>query len=88
MLQSGRRMEKKTRTLAGLAAVFFACMVVLSAFVAVYAGGVRYGVVTGTEVGLSVRAGAGTSYTRCGPIYAGPTVPITGGKKASEGATW
>ncbi len=88
MLQSGRRMEKKTRTLAGLAAVFFACMVVLSAFVAVYAGGVRYGVVTGTEVGLSVRAGAGTSYTRLGLIYDGTTVTITGEKKASDGATW
>lgn len=88
MLQSGRRMEKKTRTLAGLAAVFFACMVVLSAFVAVYAGGVRYGVVTGTQVGLSVRAGAGTSYTRLGLIYDGTTVTITGEKKASDGATW
>lgn len=74
--------------MAGLAAVFFACMVVLSAFVAVYAGGVRYGVVTGTEVGLSVRSGAGTSYTRLGLIYDGTTVTITGEKKASDGATW
>ena len=53
-------------------------MVILSAFVAVSAGGVRYGVVTGTEVGLSVRAGAGTSYTRLGLIYDGTTVTITG----------
>lgn len=88
MLHSGRRMEKKTRTLAGVAAVFFACIVVLSAFVAVYAGNVRYGVVTGTEVGLSVREGAGTTYTRLGLIYDGTTVTITGEKKASDGVLW
>ena len=81
-------MEKKTRTLAGVAAVFFACIVVLSAFVAVYAGNVRYGVVTGTEVGLSVREGAGTTYTRLGLIYDGTTVTITGEKKASDGVLW
>lgn len=81
-------MEKRTRTLAGLAAIFFVCVVVLSAFVAGYAGGVRYGVVTGTQVGLSVRAGAGTSYDRLGLIYDGTTVTITGEKKASDGATW
>ena len=88
MLHSGRRMEKKTRTLAGVAAVFFACIVVLSAFVAVYAGNVRYGVVTGTEVGLSVREGAGTTYTRLGLIYDGTIVTITGEKKASDGVLW
>ena len=88
MLHSGRRMEKKTRTLAGVAAVFFACIVVLSAFVAVYADSVRYGVVTGTEVGLSVREGAGTTYTRLGLIYDGTTVTITGEKKASDGVLW
>ena len=88
MLHSGRRMEKKTRTLAGVAAVFFACIVVLSAFVAVYAGNVRYGVVTGTEVGLSGREGAGTTYTRLGLIYDGTIVTITGEKKASDGVLW
>lgn len=88
MFYSGRRVEKRTRVLTGAVAIFYACVVILSAFVAVYAGGVRYGVVTGTEVGLSVRAGAGTSYTRLGLIYDGTTVTITGEKKASDGATW
>ena len=88
MFYSGRRVEKRTRVLTGAVAIFYACVVILSAFVAVYAGSVRYGVVTGTEVGLSVRAGAGTSYTRLGLIYDGTTVTITGEKKASDGATW
>ena len=88
MFYSGRRVEKRTRVLTGAVAIFYACVVILSAFVAVSAGGVRYGVVTGTEVGLSVRAGAGTSYTRLGLIYDGTTVTITGEKKASDGATW
>ena len=88
MFYSGRRVEKRTRVLTGAVAIFYACVVILSAFVAVSAGSVRYGVVTGTEVGLSVRAGAGTSYTRLGLIYDGTTVTITGEKKASDGATW
>ena len=89
MLHSGRRMEKKTRTLAGVAAVFFACIVVLSAFVAVYAGNVRYGVVSGTGGdGLRVRNGAGTGYTQIGYLSEGATVTITGEKKASDGVVW
>ena len=89
MLYSGRRMEKKTRTLAGVAAIFFACIVVLSAFVAVYAGSVRYGVVSGTGGdGLRVRNGAGTGYTQIGYLSEGATVTITGEKKASDGVVW
>ena len=81
MLHSGRRMEKKTRTLAGVAAIFFACIVVLSAFVAVYADSVRYGVVSGTGGdGLRVRNGAGTGYTQIGFLSEGATVTITGEK--------
>lgn len=82
-------MEKKTRTLAGVAAIFFACIVVLSAFVAVYAGSVRYGVVSGTGGdGLRVRNGAGTGYTQIGYLSEGATVTITGEKKASDGVVW
>lgn len=89
MLHSGRRLEKKTRTLAGVAAAFFACMVVLSAFVAVYAGSVRYGVVSGTGGdGLRVRSGAGTGYTQVGYLTEGTTVTITGEQKASDGVLW
>ena len=89
MLHSGRRMEKKTRTLAGVAAIFFACIVVLSAFVAVYADSVRYGVVSGTGGdGLRVRNGAGTGYTQIGYLSEGATVTITGEKKASDGVVW
>lgn len=89
MLQSGRRMEKRTRTLAGLAAIFFVCVVVLSAFVAGYAGGVRYGVVTGTGGdGLRVRSGAGTGYAQMGYLSEGASVTITGEAKASDGVLW
>lgn len=89
MLHSGRRVEKKTRKLAGVLAVFFTCMVVLSVFVAGYAGSARYGMVTGTDGdGLSVREGAGTTYKRLGLIYDGTVVTITGEKKASNGVLW
>lgn len=88
MLHCGRRMEKNKRTMAGALAVFVVCMVLVSVLVASYADSVRYGVVTGTEVGLSVRSGPGTSYGRLGLIYDGTTVTITGEKKASDGATW
>ena len=74
--------------MAGALAVFVVCMVLVSVLVASYADSVRYGVVTGTEVGLSVRSGPGTSYGRLGLIYDGTTVTITGEKKASDGATW
>ena len=88
MLHSGKRMEKRTRTLAGVFAVFAICMVMVSVLVAGYADSVRYGVVTGTEVGLSVREGPGTSYKRLGLIYDGTTVTIRGEKKASDGVLW
>ena len=89
MLHSGRRVEKKTRKLAGVLAVFFTCMVVLSVFVAGYAGSVRYGVVSGTGGdGLRVRSGAGTGYGQIGYLLEGATVTITGEKKASDGVLW
>lgn len=89
MLHSGRRVEKKTRKLAGVLAVFFTCMVVLSVFVAGYAGSVRYGMVSGTGGdGLRVRSGAGTGYGQIGYLLEGATVTITGEKKASDGVLW
>lgn len=88
MLHSGKRMEKKTRRLAGIFTLFTICMVMVSLLVAGFADSVRYGVITDTVVGLSVRSGPGTSYTRLGLIYDGTTVTIRGEKKASDGATW
>ena len=88
MLHSGKRMEKRTRRLAGIVTVFAICMVMVSVLVAGFADNVRYGVITDTVVGLSVRSGPGTSYSRLGLIYDGTTVTIIGEKKASDGATW
>lgn len=88
MLHCGRRIEKKERTVAGVLAICFVCMMLVSALVASHADSVRYGVVTDTVVGLSVRSGPGTSYNRLGLIYDGTTVTIRGEKKASDGATW
>lgn len=88
MLHSGKRMEKRTRRLAGLFAVLAVCMVMTSVFISGFAGSVRYGVVTNSVVGLSVRSGPGTSYQRLGLIYDGTTVTITGEKKATDGSTW
>ena len=35
MFYSGRRVEKRTRVLTGAVAIFYACVVILSAFVAI-----------------------------------------------------
>lgn len=88
MLHSGKRMEKKTQRLAGVFALFTVCMVMVSLLVAGFADNVRYGVVTNSVVGLSVRSGPGTSYNRLGLIYDGTTVTIRGEKKATDGSTW
>ncbi|WP_158099370.1 cadherin-like beta sandwich domain-containing protein [Pseudoflavonifractor sp. An85] len=74
--------------MAGIVTVFAICMVMVSVLVAGFADNVRYGVITDTVVGLSVRSGPGTSYSRLGLIYDGTTVTIIGEKKASDGATW
>ena len=89
LLYSGRRLEKRHKILAGMLAMFFVCMVVLSVFVAGHADSVRYGVVSGTDGdGLRVRTGAGTGYSQIGLLAEGTTVTITGEQNASNGILW